>query len=117
MANIRPIKDKNGVVNSYQIRVYRGRDVDGKQLKPYSTVWKVPAGMKTARTIEKEVNKFAAIFENECKAGMVSSDKKTFAEYAAYVIELKERDNKHRTVERYKELLERINCVIVNNRK
>lgn len=109
MANIRPIKDKNGVVNSYQIRVYRGRDANGKQLKPYQTVWKIPVGMKNARTIEKEVNKFAAIFENECKSGMVSSEKKTFAEYAAYVLQLKERDNKHRTVERYKELLERIN--------
>ena len=109
MASTRPIKDKNGVVSSYQIRVYRGRDVNGKQLKPYQTTWRVPEGMKNPRTIEKELKKFAAIFENECKAGLVSSDKKSFAEYADYFIKLKERDNKHRTVLRYKELLERIN--------
>lgn len=109
MANIRPIKDKNGIISSYQIRVYRGRDASGKQLKPYQTTWRVPDNMKNPRSIEKEVSKFAAIFESECKAGLVASDKKTFAEYAEYVISLKERDNKHRTVVRYKELLERIN--------
>lgn len=108
MANIRPIKDKNGVVNSYQIRVYRGRDSNGKQLKPYQTTWRVPNNMKNPRSIKKEVVKFAAIFESECKAGLVSSDKKTFGEYAEYVISLKERDNKHRTVVRYRELLSRI---------
>ena len=38
MASSYPIKNKNGVVYAYRVRVYRGRDVDGKQLKPYSTV-------------------------------------------------------------------------------
>ena len=37
MASSSPIKNKNGVVYAYQIKVYRGRDADGKQLKPYST--------------------------------------------------------------------------------
>ena len=76
MANIRPIKDKSGSVTSYQIRVYRGRDVNGKQLKPFSTTWKIPEGMKNSRTIKKEVEKFAAIYEAECKSGLVAPEKK-----------------------------------------
>ena len=55
VANIRPIKDKSGSVTSYQIRVYRGRDVNGKQLKPFSTTWKIPEGMKNSRTIKRRV--------------------------------------------------------------
>ena len=46
MASSSPIKNKSGVVYAYQIKVYRGRDADGKQLKPYSTVWKIPDGIK-----------------------------------------------------------------------
>lgn len=109
MANITPIKDKNGSVRSYRIRVFRGRDASGKQLKPYSTIWHIPENMKNERTIKKEVEKFAAVYESECKAGLVSSEHKTFQAYAEYVLMLKDRDEKHRTVERYRELLERIN--------
>lgn len=36
MANANPIKDKTGKIIGYQIRVYKGRDAKGKQLKPYS---------------------------------------------------------------------------------
>lgn len=108
MANIHPIKDKNGEISSYQIRVYRGRDADGKQLKPHSTTWRIPEGMKNSRTIKKELEKFATLFEADCKAGLVSSEKKTFSEYADYVMTLKSRDLKYSTVARYKELLERI---------
>lgn len=112
MANIHPLRDKNGEISSYQIRVYRGRDADGKQLKPHSTTWRVPEGMKNPRTIKKELEKFATLYEAECRAGLVSSEKKTFAEYAKYVMSLKERDQKHTTVNRYQDLLERINSEI-----
>ena len=60
MASSYPIKNKNGVVYAYRVRVYRGRDVDGKQLKPYSTVWKIPDGMKNSRTIKKELDRFSS---------------------------------------------------------
>ena len=109
MASTSPLKNKDGVIYGYQIKVYRGRDADGKQLKPYSTVWRIPEGMKNARTIKKELDKFAAIFEKECKEGQVALEKKTFADAAKYFITLKERDRKHRTVYRYKQLLERVN--------
>ncbi len=98
-----------GKDRTFQIRVYRGRDVQGKQLKPYSTCYTVPDSIKTNKGIEKDVQRFAAVFEAECKAGMVATEHKTFAEYAEYVLKLKERDNKHRTAIRYAELLERIN--------
>ena len=108
MASITPIKNKNGEIYAYQIRVYRGRDIEGKQLKPYSMVWKIPEGWRSS-SIEKELNRVAMEFEMNCKMGKISSDKKTFAEYAKYIMELKSRDCKHRTIVRYNELLERIN--------
>lgn len=98
MASSSPIKNKNGVVYAYQIKVYRGRDSDGKQLKPYSTVWKIPDGMKNSRTIKKELDRFAVLFEQQCKEGLVSTDKKTFSAYAEYFMTLKERDQKHSIV-------------------
>ncbi len=34
MANIRPRKNKSGEVISYEIRVHKGYDTNGKQLQP-----------------------------------------------------------------------------------
>lgn len=112
MASTSTIKNKEGVVYAYQVKVYRGRDSDGKQLKPYSTVWRIPEGMKNPRTIKKELEKFSILYEQQCKEGSVSIDKKTFSAYADYVMTLKERDQKHSTVDRYRELLVRINAEI-----
>lgn len=109
MAHPAPLKNKNGIVYGYQIKVYRGRDASGKQLKPFSTVWRIPEGMKNQRTIQKELEKFAVLYEQQCKEGLVSTEKKTFVAYAEYFMALKERDQKHSTVERYRELLVRIN--------
>jgi len=109
MANAKPLKNKEGKIYGYQLRVFRGRDVNGKQLKPYSMVWHIPEGMVHPKSIKKELEKAKAQFENDCKAGLVSSDKKTFQVYAEYVMTLKDRDLKHRTVFRYRQLLNRIN--------
>lgn len=51
MASAKEIKNGNGITYAYQIRVYRGRDTEGKQLKPYSKTWRIPEGMKNPRTI------------------------------------------------------------------
>lgn len=112
MAHTAPLKNKSGVVYGYQVKVYKGRDASGKQLKPFSTVWRIPEGMKNQRTIQKELDKFAVLYEQQCKEGLVSTEKKTFAAYAEYFMTLKERDQKHSTVERYRELLVRINAEI-----
>jgi len=116
MANITERKNKDGKVNAYLIKVYRGRDAQGKQLKPYVMTWNPPDGW-TKRSIDKEVQKQAALFEDNCKKGNISTEKQTFEAYARYVLDLKERTGaKHRTIFRYKSLLERVididNCGI-----
>ena len=75
MANITPKKNKQGEIISYQIRVYKGRDGNGKILKPYLTTWKVPKG-KTQRQINKELQLFANNFEKQCKDGLISENPK-----------------------------------------
>lgn len=114
MANIRPrINKKTGKVISYEIRVYRGRDQDGVQLKPFTTTWTPAEGM-TRKQTEKELQRFATLFEENCKLGNVATEKKGFSDYAGYVIELKERNGlKHSTAIRYRSLLERIKDVDV----
>lgn len=106
MASIRERKSKDGKV-TYQIRVYRG-----KGIKPFVTTW-MPQDGWSKNKIQKELNKFAVAFENDCKNGSIATEKKSFGEYAAYVIDLKESSGniKPRTAQRYRELLERINDV------
>ena len=63
MANIR----KRG--NSYQIRVSAGYRADGTQISRSKT-WTPEPGM-TERQIEKELNRQAVIFEEECRNGHI----------------------------------------------
>lgn len=112
MANIQPRKNKDGKIISYSIRVHKGRDAYGKQLKPYAMTWIVPEGWTKSR-IEKEVQAQAILFEQKCKEGIVADNKQTFEKYANYAIDLKERTGiKHRTIMGYKGLLPRINAAI-----
>lgn len=81
MANIR----KRG--NSYQIRVGVGYKPDGTQISR-SMTW-TPAQGKSERQIEKELNRQAVIFEEECRSrsagGMVKFEifaEEWFSEYA-----------------------------------
>lgn len=107
MANITPRKNKDGEIISYQIRVFRGRDADGKRLKDYMMTWKPSPGM-TKRQIEKELAKQATLFEENCRMGNVSTEKPTFSEYARYVVDLKERNGmKAKTAASYRFLLQR----------
>ncbi len=112
MANIRPRKNKNGDIISYEIRVFKGRDENGKQLKPHVMTWK-PLPNMTAKQVEKGLNRQAVQFEEQCRQGYSLDNRQTFAEYAAYVIELKERSGmKHTTISRYRDMLPRINAGI-----
>lgn len=109
MANITPRRDKNGNITSYTIRVYHGYDSSGKRLKPFTTSYKPEKGM-TAKQAEKELNRFAVKFEEQCTKGYKLDNKQTFAEYAEYVIQLKERSGvKHNTIYSYRKLAERVN--------
>lgn len=113
MANITARKNKKGEIISYRIRVSRGYDAQGKKLKPYEMTWK-PAPNMTGKQIEKELNRTAVIFEQQCKAGLSGNGKQKFADYAEYVLHLKEQSGELRrhTAVRYHELLERINASI-----
>lgn len=112
MANITPRKNKNGEITSYTIRVYHGYDSEGNRLKPYTMSYKPAPGM-TAKQIERELNKTVVMFEEQCRLGYAPDNKQTFAQYAEYVLSRKEEsETKHRTLSRYRELLERINAGI-----
>ncbi len=109
MAYIQPRKNKNGKIISWSIRVQRGYDKSGNQLKPYTATFK-PDPERTDKQNEKALNKFVVEFEEKCKNGMVCDDRQTFAEYAEYVISLKERSGlKHNTLMLYRMFLPVIN--------
>jgi len=108
MANIQPRYSKNGKIISYSIRVHKGRDAQGRQLKPYSMTFEVPDGW-SERKIQAELKTQTVLFEKQCKEGIVADNKQTFEKYARYVIDLKERTGiKHRTIVGYRALLPRI---------
>ncbi len=110
MASITARKNKNGEVISYRIRVARGYDSSGNKLKPYEMTWK-PTPKMTAKQIEKELQRQATLFEEQCKMGLSGDGRQKFSDYAEYVINLKEQSGelRHHTVVRYRELLKRVN--------
>lgn len=110
MASIRPIKNKEGEITSYQITVSAGR-VGGKQVRKYKT-WTPAPGM-TARQIEKALNAEAVKFEEAVEKGFSGGDRQTFGDYARYVIGLKESGGaKHNTIREYTHLMKRIDPAI-----
>lgn len=63
--------------------------------------------------MEKAVQRAATDFERSIEQGFVLDNRQSFAEYAAYVLELKERSGtKSKTLDRYRELMGRINQAI-----
>lgn len=111
MATIEPRRNKSGEITSYRITVAGGLDSTGKQVRHRMT-WK-PEPKMTARQTEKALARAAADFEREIEQGFLIDHKQTFAEYAAYVIDLKERTGiKPRTIDRYRELMLRIDKAI-----
>ena len=109
MATIEKITGKTG--SSYRITVSGGFDTQGKRIR-HRTTYKPTPGM-TERQIQKAVQRAAADFERSIEQGYSLDNRQTFAEYAAYVIDLKERTGtKHRTITGYKHLLTRTNQAI-----
>lgn len=108
MANIQERRNKSGQLISYSIRIFRGRDQDGKQLKPWTATFDVSPTW-TEKSARKKAEAFAATFEKECREGVTTDSRQKFAPYCDYVISLKEsRGGKHSTIVRYRELTERI---------
>ena len=109
MATIEKIQGKNGT--TYRISVSSGFDTSGKRIRHRMT-YKPEPGM-TARQIERAVQRAAADFERSIEQGYALDNRQAFVEYAAYVLDLKERDGtKAKTLDRYKELMIRINQAI-----
>ena len=109
MATVEKIQSKKGV--SYRVTVYNGFDSTGKRIR-YRDTYTPPAG-KSERQIQKELARFVADFERSIEQGYQIDNRQTFAQYAEYVLSLKERTGvKPRTIDRYRELLTRINAGI-----
>ena len=109
MATIEKLTNKTGV--TYRISVSSGFDTQGKRIRHRMT-YKPEPGM-TPRQIEKAVQRAATDFERSIEQGFVLDNRQAFADYAAYVLDLKERSGtKTKTLERYRELMGRINQAI-----
>ena len=105
MAYIQERKNKEGKIISYSVRVSRGYDANGKQLKPYSATFR-PDPQKSDRQNKKALDKFVIEFEEQCRSGIVLDSKQSFAEYCEYVIKLKERAGvKHKTIINYRKFM------------
>ncbi|MCD7768689.1 MAG: hypothetical protein LUH36_01010 [Oscillospiraceae bacterium] len=112
MANLQERRDKDGKLISYSIRVYRGRDQNGKMLKPWTTTFNVPSTW-SEKSARKKAMAYAANFEKACREGTVADTRRCFGEYATYVIDLREaRGMKPSTVYHYRHLANRINVAI-----
>lgn len=111
MAAIRKRTCKTG--DSYLIISSNGRDASGKQVR-ISTTWRPSPGM-TAAQIKRAVKIAAADFDRQCEQGYIVDDKQTFAEYAEYVISLKEANGtKKGTLWSTRQMLARINAAFGN---
>lgn len=109
MATIEKITGKTGV--TYRISVSSGFDTSGKRIR-HRMAYKPEPGM-TERQIQKAVQRAAADFERSIEQGFALDNRQTFAEYAEYVLNLKQRTGtKTRTLDRYRDLMVRINQAI-----
>lgn len=93
--------------NSYLIRCYDGYDQTGRQIERTMT-WKIPAGM-TEKKAEKEARHQAELFEEKVRTGQSAEQKIKFADFCdLWMKDYAETQLRPKTVNRYRELLERI---------
>lgn len=106
MASVKKHQDKNGRITSFQIRVYKGRDANGKQLPPYTKSVEVPEGT-TKRQLEKMIEVEKVKFELECQGGASANSHVKFRDFAEEIIELKaSRGKSSSTISHYRDMLE-----------
>ena len=109
MPSIEARRNANGEVTSYRIIVSAGLDYQGKQVKRRS-IWTPPSYGMSECQMEREARAAAYKFEEQIRNGYELDNNQTFAEYAQYVLDLKERNGlSPRTLDRYIEMLPRIN--------
>ena len=106
MASIQRVENKSGI--TYRITVTSGRDQTGRQIR-HTKTWKPEPGL-TERQMLKAVERAAYEFERQLEQGYVADDRQTFEQYAAYVLEQKERAGmKQKSIDHYAYCLKRIN--------
>ncbi len=89
MANITPRRNKSGEIISYRIRVSRGYDSTGKQLRPYEMTWK-PDRKLTPKQLEKALNEQVVLFEEKCRNGMITVNRSMkFSDFCPQYLEIK----------------------------
>ncbi len=93
--------------NSYLIRCYDGYDRTGRQIERTMT-WKIPAGMSDKKA-EREARHQAELFEEKVRTGQSAEQKIKFADFCdLWMKDYAETQLRPKTVNRYRELLERI---------
>lgn len=101
MPNITQRKNKAGEVISYRIRVSRGYDSEGNKLKPHEMTWK-PSPSMTPRQAEKEAQRQALLFEEQCKNGLAGDASRiTLAEFVPVYLEQKQQTLSPMVLEMY----------------
>ena len=106
MASVKYNTGKNDEIVSINIRVYKGRDANGKHLSPYTKTVKVPPGTNK-KQLEKFVAKEVEKFEQECAGGYVENRNVLFRDLATEVMKLKKLKNlSPTTLSHYQDMLD-----------
>lgn len=93
--------------NSYLIRCYDGYDQTGRQIERTMT-WKIPDGMSEKKA-EREARHQAELFEEKVRTGQSAEKKIKLADFCdLWIKDYAETQLRPKTVNRYRELLERI---------
>lgn len=108
MPSVQARRNKDGEVTSYRLTVSFGLDKNGKQIRR-TKLWIPPMNMNSKQA-EREAQAEAYKFEERCKQGYNLDNRLTFAEFAEYALDLKERTGvKPTTLDRYLEMMPLIN--------
>lgn len=114
MPCVEPRVNAKGKITSYRITISDGYKLDGSQNRHYF-IWIPPRADMPVSQMEKEATAAAYKFEEKLQMGFKLDNRVTFAEYAAYVLELKEQSGiSPTTLERYIAMLPVINEAIGN---
>lgn len=109
MPSIQPRVNSNGTITSYKITVSAGFDYAGNRIRRTS-IWTPTRYGMTPKQMEKEATAAAYKFEEQIKQGYIMDQTQKFADYAQYVLQVKENAGvRASTIDRYVELLVRIN--------
>ena len=96
MASSTPMYNKDKELTGYRLKVSRGYDANGKQITPYSTVWKLPEDWYkwAKKRQQKELDIAKANFQAACDRGEIKTKAEKSAEKKAIAKHLAEEDMK-----------------------